>query len=95
MDVLHNPGKFEVHTLSGLGGVSGQKCKNPNLMYFKRGCVITLLRGEVERKFFYMKVSKDNQHPSRNFELNPLKDKELFKIPRKFSLAPLFRRGKG
>ena len=38
--------------LSGLGGVSGQKGKNPDLTYFKRGCVITLLRGEVESKFF-------------------------------------------
>ena len=30
--------------LSGLGGVSAQKGKNPDLTYFKRGCVITLLR---------------------------------------------------
>ena len=53
------------------------------------------IEGGGRKKIFYTKVSKDNQHPSRNFELNPLKGKELFKIPRKFSLAPLFRKGKG
>ena len=81
--------------LSGLGGVSAQKCKNPDLTYFKRGCVITLLRGGDRKKIFYMKVFKDNQHPSRNFELNPLKGLGVIEIPRKFILAPLFGRGKG
>ena len=68
--------------LSGLGGVSAQKCKNPDLTYFKRGCVIV---GGGKNQKFHMKVSKDNQHPSRNFELNPLKGLGVIEIPRKFS----------
>ena len=74
--------------LSGLGGVSAQKGKNSDLTYFKRGCVITLLRGRQggRGKIDMMKVSKDNQHPSRNFELNPaLKGSGVIGIPRKFS----------
>ena len=81
--------------LSGLGGVSGQKGKNPDLTYFKRGCVITLLRGGGRKKIFYMKVSKDNQHPSRNVELNPLKGLGVIEIPRKFSYPHILGEGKG
>ena len=53
------------------------------------------VEGGGRKKIFYMKVSKDNQHPSRNFELNPLKGLGVIEIPRKFILAPLFGRGKG
>ena len=53
------------------------------------------IEGGGRKKIFYTKVSKDNQHPSRNFELNPLNGLGVIEIPRKFILAPLFRRGKG
>jgi len=53
------------------------------------------VEGGGRKKIFYMKVSKDNQHPSRNLELNPLNGLGVIEIPRKFILAPLFRRGKG
>ena len=53
------------------------------------------IEGGGRKKIFYMKVSKDNQHPSRNFELNPLNGLGVIEIPRKFILAPLFGRGKG
>ena len=39
--------------LSRLGGVSTQKCKNQDFMYFKRGCLITQFRWEVELRFFF------------------------------------------
>ena len=53
------------------------------------------IEGGGRKKIFYTKVSKDNQHNSRNFELNPLNGLGVIEIPRKFILAPLFRRGKG
>ena len=53
------------------------------------------IEGEGRKTFFKTKVSKDNQHPSRNVELNPLKGLGVIEIPRKFILAPLFQRGKG
>ena len=53
------------------------------------------IEGGGRKKIFYMKVSKNNQHPSRNFELNPLNGLGVIEISRKFILAPLFRRGKG
>ena len=53
------------------------------------------VEGGDRKKIFFTKVSKDNQHPSRNFELNPLKGLGVIEIPRKFSLAPLFWRGEG
>ena len=42
-----------------------------------------------------MKVSMDNQHPSRNFELNPLKGLGVIEIPRKFSYPPYSVGGRG
>ena len=53
------------------------------------------IEGGGRKKIFYTKVSKDNQHPSRNFELNPFNGLGVIEIPRKFILAPLFRMGKG
>ena len=43
------------------------------------------IEGGGRKKIFYTKVFKDNQHPSRNFELNPLKGLGVIEIPRKFS----------
>ena len=37
----------------------------------------------------------DNQHPSRIFELNPLKGLGVIEIPRKFSCPPYPRGGEG
>ena len=53
------------------------------------------IEGGGRKNIFYTKVSKDNQHPSRNFELNPLKGLGVIEIPRKFSNPPLFREGEG
>ena len=43
------------------------------------------IEGGGRKKMFYKNVSKDNQHPSRNFELNPMKGLGVIEIPRKFS----------
>ena len=53
------------------------------------------IEGGGRENIFYTTVSKDNQHPSRNFDLNPFKGLGVIDIPRKFSLTPLFQRGKG
>ena len=53
------------------------------------------IEGGGRKKIFYMKVSKDNQHPSRNFELNPLKGLGVIEIPRKFSYPSYPRVGEG
>ena len=56
--------------LSRLGGVSAQKCKNQDFMYFKTGCMIFLFRIELRFQILLTEHLQNMRNEYVEFEIN-------------------------